>query len=470
MNRKTLLISIIATLFCNLSFSQRIYTVKAINGLIIRQEPSTKTERVGKLPYNYKFKVEESNIADEFSLTENEIKIKGNWVKVESEFGNGYVFDGFTRRDYDIKGYGYRIYGKVKSFKNHTFYNGGMQNADWREFNENGKIIKDYYYNSKDTTWEISNHKIYNDKGLLIENNGSYDSFSYKYDDNGNEIEEYQVKEDGTPYLKTIRTFDKKGNIISKDYDYFKDKSNFKWVMSYNNKNNILESKYYNYNGELDRHYIYKYKNDTILMSVHKINPNGTKKITSKRTFEETSEYTIEKFIEYFEEDKKEGEIYTSRIKVYDKDNNLVKEEFFDCAESQLPNFSFSGGGGNYDERVVKNYKDNKLVRKKIFRTMYYQNKEQELLIEDYSYKKNYSKVIYYTHYSDVVTKYTRVSYYNYNSQLIKYIEYDNDSSNNKDVYEYQYTYDHYGNWTLKKTFRNGKFYRDYIQEFEYYE
>ncbi len=469
MDRKTLLISIIATLFCNLSFSQRIYTVKAINGLIIRQGPSTKTERVGKLPYDYKFKVEESNIADEFSLTENKIKIKGNWIRVESEFGNGYVFEGFTSRDYDIKGYGYGIYGKVKSYKNHTFYNGGMQNADWREFNENGEITKDYYYNSRDKIWEISTHKIYNEKGQLIQNNGSYDSYSYKFDDNGNEIEEYQVKKDGTPYLKTIRTFDKKGNITSADYDYFKDKSNFKWVNKYNSKNKPLDSKRYNYNGELDRYYIYKYKNDTILMSVHKINPDETKRITSKRTFEETSEYTIEKFVEYFKEDKKEGKIYTSRIKVYDKNNNLVKEEFFDCAESQLPNFSFSGGGGNYNERVVKNYINNKLVSKKLFRTMYYQNREQELLIEDYTYGKNYRKAIYYTHYTDVVTKHTRVSYYNYNSQIVKYIEYD-DSNNNKDVYEYQYTYDHYGNWTLKKTFRNGKFYRDYIQEFEYYE
>ena len=467
MNLKILSI-LLTILFSCFSFSQRKYTVKATNGLLIRQGPSTKTERIGKLPYNYKFKVKEYKIADEFSLIENGIEIKGNWVRVESEFGNGYVFDGFTSRNYDIKGYGYGIYGKVKSYKKHTFYNGGIQNADWREFNKNGEMIKDYYYNGRDKTWETSTHKTYNDKGQLIQKNGRYDSYSYKFDDNGNQIEEYQTKPDGTPYLKTMRTYDEKGNITSAEYDYFKDKSNFKWVEKYNSKNKLLESKRYNYDKKLDRHYIYRYKNDTILMSVHKIQPDGTKRIISKRTFEKTSDYIIEKFVEYFKDDKKEGEIYKSEIKEYDENNNLVKEEFFDCAESQFREFSFSGGGGNYDERVVKNYKTNKLVSKKLFRTMYYQNKEQELLIEDYTYKKNYRKIIHHSYYSDFVEKYIKINYYNYNSQLVKYIEYNN--SNNKDVYEYNYTYDHYGNWTLKKVFRNGKFYRDYFQEFEYYE
>lgn len=316
MNLKILLI-LITTLFSSLSFSQRKYTVKAENGLLIRQGPSTGTERVDKLPYNYKFKVEEYNIADKFSITENGIEIKGNWVRVESEFGNGYVFDGFTSRGYDIKGYGYRIYGKVKSYKKHTFYNGAMQNADWREFNENGEMTKDYYYNSRDKTWEISTHKIYNDKGQLIQKNGRYDSNTYKFDDNGNEIEDYEIKKDGTPYKKIMKTYDKKGNITSIEYYYFKKKASTKSVYKYNSKKKYLETKHYNYSEKLNDHYIYSYKNDTILMSVHKIKSDGTKRITSKRTFEKTSEYTIEKFVEYFKDDKREGEIYTSKIKEY---------------------------------------------------------------------------------------------------------------------------------------------------------
>ena len=217
MNLKILLL-LILTSFYSLSFSQRKYTVKATNGLIIRQGPSTKTERVGKLPYNYKFKVKEDNVADEFSLTENGIDIKGNWVRVESEFGNGYVFDGFTSRAYDTKGYAYGMYGNVKTCKKYTLYDGRMQNDYWIEFNKKGEGVKEYHYSSREKVWELNAEKIFNKKGLLIQRNGSYYSESYKYDKRGNEIEEYEEKKDGTPYTKTLKTYDKKGNITSVEY------------------------------------------------------------------------------------------------------------------------------------------------------------------------------------------------------------------------------------------------------------
>ncbi len=94
-------IVITCSLFCINCFSQRKYTVKVWNGIAIQKTPSFTSDSIGKLNYNHQFEVEEDLINKRDTIVENGFKIPGNWVTIQTSNIKDYVFDGYTKRDYN---------------------------------------------------------------------------------------------------------------------------------------------------------------------------------------------------------------------------------------------------------------------------------------------------------------------------------------------------------------------------------
>lgn len=76
------------------------YVVTALNGLIIRDKPSLKSKRIGKLPYMSQTTIQEIT-KEVLELKDGDNIIKGNWVKIEynmaDDWSVGYVFNGFLQ-------------------------------------------------------------------------------------------------------------------------------------------------------------------------------------------------------------------------------------------------------------------------------------------------------------------------------------------------------------------------------------
>ncbi|TPN85860.1 SH3 domain-containing protein [Aquimarina algicola] len=465
---KTLII-IFIILFCSTSFSQRHYTVKAINGLIIRVSPTSNSKRLGKLPYGYHFEVDEISVDRSDTITDQGYKIIGNWVPVKNDTINGYVFDGFTKRSYDTNYY--RLYGPVKSLKTYYYYADNKEKIKYNEhahFNKLGKKTQVYEY---DKGWELDEEYIYNKKNLLISRYQYNTLYKYKYDKKGNEIERIQFDEDKTPETKTSKTYDKKGNKTSSEYYNYKKKTTDKSYYSYNNANKRTKATH-NYNdGKSKVMYLYEYLNDTILAKEYRIDYEENKKLNGERIITDSLGFISEKYVEYNLKDKpfNKSNVFTSEEKMFDPKHKLIKKITYASADSQLPSFSFSGGSGSYNERTVKEYQNGELTSVKLYKEIYYKQEYQELLIEDISRKPNYSNEIYHTYYSDFKEISRNEYYYDYNNRLIKHIEYDNDLKTIQTTREFKYIFDKNGNWTEKQIFRNGRLYKIYKQEFEYY-
>ena len=86
---------------------QEKYIVTAKNGLIVREHPNLKSERVGKLPFNYIFKIIENTNIPLSSNTSNGDKIQGTWLKIfaasypshiTKNIDSAYVFSGYTKK------------------------------------------------------------------------------------------------------------------------------------------------------------------------------------------------------------------------------------------------------------------------------------------------------------------------------------------------------------------------------------
>jgi len=80
----------------SLLISQEVKFVDAPNGLVIRDAPSTESNRINKLNHGTSvFIIDETDI--ELTITENNNKIRGNWVEIKQTKGDktGFVFDGY---------------------------------------------------------------------------------------------------------------------------------------------------------------------------------------------------------------------------------------------------------------------------------------------------------------------------------------------------------------------------------------
>lgn len=86
------------------------FNVTAENGLILRKNPDSESEKLGLIPFGSKIKVIEKTL-EELTISDNGTKITGNWVKIltynhpyfyseTEEFG--YVFAGFLMKEEDF--------------------------------------------------------------------------------------------------------------------------------------------------------------------------------------------------------------------------------------------------------------------------------------------------------------------------------------------------------------------------------
>ncbi|RZN83632.1 MAG: SH3 domain-containing protein [Winogradskyella sp.] len=88
----TLIVILVAFSLC--AQSQDIAYVAAESGLSIREKPSLGSKKIGKLEYRQQVKITgNSNVS--FSLYDEGKEVSGEWVKIETKQGSGYVFDGF---------------------------------------------------------------------------------------------------------------------------------------------------------------------------------------------------------------------------------------------------------------------------------------------------------------------------------------------------------------------------------------
>ena len=461
---KTLLV-ICTTLFCTLCFAQRHYTVKAKNGLIIRENPTVTSERLGKLLYDYQFEVDQKEVNKLDTISD----IVGRWILVKKDTIKGYVFDGFMQRAYNTNAY--RLYGLVKSVKTHSYYTSNTEKINQGKhikFNKQGKKTQVYEY---DDQWVLDEEYVYNKKDQLI-SKYKYDVITqYKYDKKGNETEQLRFDNNKTPKTKFLTTYDSQGNTMSSEYYDYKEENSTKSIYTYNHANKKTKATHYNADGKLNSTYLYDYLKDTILVKKYKIDSENNKRVVAERLLNDSLGFITEKYVEYFPKvtEYNKGQLYTYNQKVYDKQHQLIETTTYEAAESQFPNIGFSGGGGNYDERFVKQYHNGEITSFKNYRKLYYKQKDQEVLIEAINYKHNYSDELYHSYYSDFKESYRNEYYYDYNNTLIKHVEYGDDLKTIRTTKDYTYVFDNNGNWTVKKIFENGKLYQVYKQELEYY-
>ncbi|QXP61567.1 SH3 domain-containing protein [Olleya sp. HaHaR_3_96] len=462
---KTLII-ICVTLFCTLCFAQRSYTVKAKSGLIIRERPTINSERLGKLPYDYHFEVDEKKVNRLDTIS----TLVGHWVMVENDTLKGYVFDGFMKRAYGTEHY--NLYGPVKSLKRYSYYENNKEKIKYDKhitFNKLGKKTQVYDYD--DDAWVLDEEYTYNNKNQLVLRYQYNRFYETKYDQKGNEIESINSDKNKVPDTKFLTTYDSQGNTMSSEYYEYKKESSTKSIYTYNHANKKTKATHYNADGKLNSTYLYDYLKDTILVKKYKIDSENNKRVVAERLVNDSLGFITEKYVEYFPKETQynKGKLYTYNQKVYDKQQQLIETTTYEAAESQFPNIGFSGTGGNYNERTVKRYQNGALTSTKNYRDLYYNQKDQEVLIEAINYKQNYSNELYHSYYSDSKESYRNEYYYDYNGRLIKHVEYRDDFKTIRSTKEYVYVFDNNGNWTVKNIFKNGKLYQVYKQALEYY-
>ena len=133
------------------------------------------------------------------------------------------------------------------------------------KFNQQGDVIEEAYYYGDGSLWWKDLYK-YDSKGNIIEK-ATYNSDGslwwkdlYKYDSQGNKIESAYYNSDGSLNYKHLYKYDSQGNKIEVAEDGFIhsplcQKTKYK----YDSKGNKIETARYFSNGSLDYKYLYKY-------------------------------------------------------------------------------------------------------------------------------------------------------------------------------------------------------------------
>lgn len=101
-----LILSNISYAWCQNQLVKAVYTVAAPSGLIVRQGPSTHSEKLGKFPLGEHVELIE-NTGKKLSIRDNGIVIQGSWFKVKrmqlswdtTQVLTGYVFSGYLLRN-----------------------------------------------------------------------------------------------------------------------------------------------------------------------------------------------------------------------------------------------------------------------------------------------------------------------------------------------------------------------------------
>ena len=229
---------------------------------------------------------------------------------------------------------------------------GIIKHEEHWEYNDNGKVIKHsdlgdwglgrietskYDNNNNEIERDIefpgtsSSHKYiarYDANGNRTEFiwylNGQFDSiYKYKYDENGNNVEESRYEEDGDIMYKNVFKYDSKGNLFEK-YAYDSDgKLEEKTVNKYDYRGNLISRVIYDSDTDasFDRRFEYSYDSKCREIGISRFNPNG------EITAEETMQYDEHGFVK--EEVADDGTKWNYEYPDFDTEGNwLVKKMF----------------------------------------------------------------------------------------------------------------------------------------------
>lgn len=124
---KKLIVILILSFVNQTTFGQEV--VIAGNGLNVRKEPNTKSEKIGKLHFGTKVNVVEKTGKLLEIKDGNEI-VKGEWVKIKfinsqilsSENNSGYVFNGYIKGEKEFNLYLEKEISKIEKFQNYTIH------------------------------------------------------------------------------------------------------------------------------------------------------------------------------------------------------------------------------------------------------------------------------------------------------------------------------------------------------------
>ncbi|WP_299155920.1 hypothetical protein [uncultured Christiangramia sp.] len=138
---------------------------------------------------------------------------------------------------------------------------------DWISFNENGNIIELKYFDSETNELIRKENYIYDKSGNLVEreNDGKEDRFKYKwvlkYNSEDQLVEELKLLNDGTKERKTVYKYDENGNIIEeKTFHTNLTKKGPYYTFKYNDDNQLIEKNSFSPDGTKDgrttHHYV----------------------------------------------------------------------------------------------------------------------------------------------------------------------------------------------------------------------
>ncbi|NRR92429.1 SH3 domain-containing protein [Winogradskyella undariae] len=128
MKKFTIILFFIISISALKSYAQIKYIVTAENGLILREKPNSKGEKLGKLPFGAQVQIIEETAYTQ-TIQDDAKEIKGTWVKVKIENKSyfisneefGYVFDGYLKKkSTTIKNLAAEVF-KQKELENYTF-------------------------------------------------------------------------------------------------------------------------------------------------------------------------------------------------------------------------------------------------------------------------------------------------------------------------------------------------------------
>jgi large repetitive protein len=222
------------------------------------------------------------------------------------------------------------------------------------EYDDQHRIVKQYYYTEPDEPSEVIHYER-NEKGLLVKDvkqymDGSFDTTTYHYDDEGRLLEKTTVDDEGVTDLVEQFTWkekrmvkrqvtDSEKNILSFEEFAYDDKGNItehqqmdeetgenqKTVSTYDAANRKISDEIYDDEGDLQEKTSYQYDETGILLSSDYESPS--KSSTTRYTYDENGNLL--------------------GLGETDEDGNqvLLVEHSYDEQNNRLDSMVFSGGG-----------------------------------------------------------------------------------------------------------------------------
>lgn len=188
-------------------------------------------------------------------------------------------------------------------------------------YNQAGRVAEENYYLSTGEVYRKTNY-LYDENGRV--NKKKIESehlgtqlFAYQYDDKGNLIKtaEKRVEKDIT-FFNSMK-YDQRGNEIE---NYLFDKLAFRYKYIYDEQGNVLEKDSFNASGELEEKFRYKYDIQSNKIEKCICNPNGSLRERYLYKYDETGKRTEKVFV------GADNKVNYTIIYKYDGQNRLVEE------------------------------------------------------------------------------------------------------------------------------------------------